>query len=114
MFYIHQIHQILTLIKEDLKRKEPVFTRTNSGLCYNIAFRLGDKRLTDKFMVDALTHINGRWEPYPIEGEQRKYELLLNKYAPNNNFGKKRLELLNALIQYCEDKIKGTNHAPLG
>ena len=106
MFYIHQIHQILTLIKEDLKRKEPIFTRTNAGLCYNISFRLRNKRLTDKFMVDALTHINGQWEPYPIEGEQRKYELLLNKYDKNNNYGKKRLKLLDDLIQYCEDSLK--------
>lgn len=106
MFYIHQIHLILTLIKKDLQKKEPVFTRVHAGLCYNIAFRLNNKRLADKFMVQALTHINGKWEPYPIEGEQRKYELLLNKYAPNNNFGKKRLELLDALIQYCEEQLK--------
>lgn len=103
MFYLHQI---LTLMKLDLKKKEPTFTRVRFGICHNISFRLSDTRLSHKFMRDALIHINGKWEPYPIEGEQRKYELLLNKYDPNNNYGKKRLELLDALIQYCEDELK--------
>lgn len=105
MFYINQIHQILNLMKLDLKKKEPTFTRVRFGICHNLSFRLGSDRLVQKFMCDALEEINGKWEPYPIEGDHRKYELLLNKYDPNNNFGKKRLELLDALIQYCETRM---------
>ena len=107
MFYLHQIYQILTLIKQDLQKKEPTFTRVRYGLCYNMSFRLGpgNERLVQTFMKNALTEINGKWEPYPIEGEQRKYELLLNKYSPSNNFGKKRLELLDELILYCKNEL---------
>lgn len=92
-------------MKLDLKKKEPTFARVRFGICYNLSFRLGNERLVQKFMKDALTHINGKWEPYPVEGEQRKYELLLNKYDPKNNFGKKRLALLDSLIQYCESRM---------
>lgn len=108
MLHIKQIHQILSLIKEDLKRKEPTFVKVRFGLCHNIAFYLGSEELSREFMKAALTEINGQWHPYPVEGEQRKYELLLNKYDKNNNFGKKRLELLDALIQYCENTLKVT------
>jgi len=85
-------------------------SKPNHGICINLMFKLDCTDCISEFTNQAFTQIYGNEDSYPIEGNSLGYIQNKDKWNPDTEYGKKRLELLDKLIEFAEGKLCKTNY----
>lgn len=103
--YMYDITTIQSVLEQF--QQHPEIIKKNWGICHNLGLFYDDRKAAMTFMYDALTFINGKYEPFPIESTNdddgsKMHHKTVNKWNINDKYGKKRFELLDKLIQYCK------------
>lgn len=93
--------------------KRGVVPRREYGICMNLDILLHDIDGSD-YIMTYFDEWFGNKAAYPVEGKQRTdksdlnkvgYENNPEKWNPDTKFGKKRLELVQRLIDAIEEKL---------
>lgn len=97
---LNQILEVLVDIKAGIR--SPML-----GICINLFIKLHNTNALEEFIGEVFNHKYG--DPdimYPIEGDQHSHQDNKDKWNPETTYGKLRLELLDDMIEYCQEWIK--------
>lgn len=97
--------RVLKKIAEGLKSIKEGDLHANHGICINLYIKVDPVHLVSDFLEAAFIQKFGSGECYPIEGSYDGYLADKDKWNPETEFGKKRIELLDFLIQYCNSLV---------
>lgn len=82
--------------------KAGTIPKPNHGICVNLMLTLDCTDCISEFADTAFEQIYGSSVSYPIEGTSLSYIQNKDKWNPDTEYGKKRLELLDKLIEFAE------------
>lgn len=100
---MNNIHSVLIRLR-DSKESGLQDRKKTHGICELLKFYMQDNERCNEFLKEAVIHIYGAYEPFPIEGDSRGYHKNLDKWNPRTQHGKDRLELLDKLIAFSEQE----------
>lgn len=75
------------------------------GICVNLLLSTPRTSNTGAFMNDAMHHLFGKYNPYPIEGTRDAFLGNVDKWDKNTKYGRDRYIFLDKLIKYCNTLI---------
>lgn len=76
------------------------------GICVNLLLSTPKTSHTGAFMNDAMHHLFGKYNPYPIEGTREEFLGNMDKWDKSTKYGRDRYIFLDKLIKYCNTLIR--------
>lgn len=85
----------------DSKEQSLKDRKCTHGICSLLRFYVQNDERCNEFLKAAFIHIYGEYKPFPIEGDASGFHKNRDKFSPNTNHGKARMELLDKLIAFA-------------